>query len=178
LNIKANSNFFKTSLCFAWTSGITDVSVSNQYITCDKGAWRNYSSYDAKTFKYKWLEIDTYLCGDEKDGDYEKCDLVVGNKCKTINEITPEFLIGKVDSCYYLGKDLKDENYSIDLNVRSSEFKNSWDKITIYVYDKDRRYNLDNKLWEWESSENGNDIGAENKNITLYYDCSGDYCKY
>jgi len=174
LDLSDQDWYYKTGLCFAWSSGIIDVSLKNQLITCDSGSWKNFSSYDEKTKEYTWLTNNTYMCGDSQ----EVCEFVEANKCKVANEETPERMKGKVDSCVYTGKSFHNETFSVDLEVRTAEYKNSLDYIDIYVYDSDRRWNPMTGSWDWLSELNKQDLGVPDQVYRINYeeDCSNDVC--
>ena len=160
LNISTENWFSKTSMCFAWTSGIIDVSVQNQVITCETGLWKNYTIFNESKKDYDYLPQGQYLCGE----DYiENCESTSGNRCKTKSEEIPQRFSGKVDSCTYIGKTLHNETFQIDLEVRTTEYKNAFDEIKIYIYDKDRRPNTIEQRWTWFSE-------FEKENVGLPYD--------
>jgi hypothetical protein len=184
LNLTTNNNYYKTSFCFAWSSGVLDVSLKDQFTVCEKGAWKNWTKYDAEKKKFTYLDNDTYLCGDyneldESQNRYEVCAFAEGTKCKVETEEVPKRFKGNVDSCVYSGKTLKNGTYTFDLEVRTLDMKNILDKIEIYVYDKERIYDPTMQDWIWKSEDQGKDIGAPDYTYTIEYDgggCLGDVC--
>jgi len=172
LNISDSKWFYRTGLCFAWTSGIIDVSIKDQFINCDKGNWTSFSSYD-KSSK-TWLNNNSYFCGD--NSTLEKCDFVEGRKCKIQSENIPSRFKGKVDSCVDTGQSFSNSSIFLDLEVRTADYKNSLDGITIYLYDYDRRFNKESGKWEWVSELNGKDIAVPDVKYEINYDGSSGVC--
>lgn len=176
VNISSKDNFYKTSLCFSWTSGILDVSLKDQFVICDSGSWKNWSSYDPEKRKFTYLPNGTYLCGEEWE---EECLFAEGNKCKKSNEQIPKRFENLADNCVYTGKTIRNETYELLLEVRSFEYKNSFDYIKLLIYDKDRRWDESEQRWLWYSEINGENLGSEDINYTIYYDedCYSNYCE-
>lgn len=157
LNISTEDAFYKTAMCFSWTSGIIDVGLKNQYVICEDGSWKNWSKYDAKTMKFTYLPNNTYTCGEDWT---ETCVFAQGKKCKVENELIPIRFKDIADSCVYTGKSLRKESYELEIEVKSFEYKNSYDYIDIYFYDRDRRWDPTEQKWIWFSEINGKDIAS------------------
>lgn len=167
LNLSSNDWFYRVGLCFAWTVGIIDVQVPSQTIQCSSGSWKNYSDYNATSKTYTWLPNATYYCDSY---GLEKCENVNTNTCKVLNEEIPSRFKGKVDSCFYTGKTITpDSSLVLTFNVKTDNYKDSLDQLTIYVYDKDRRYNEATHTWDWVSEVKGQDISAQDQNVTIRY---------
>ena len=174
LNISTDYNFKKTCMCFAWTSGIIDVDLENQFAICKKGSWKNWSNYDANKRKFTYLPENHYLCGE----DYlEICEYVQGTKCKTTTEPIPIRFKGQVDKCYYTGKSITG-NQIFELRIKSLDYKNILDEVEIHIYDKDLRYNNLEQKWLWMSEEKGKNIAGEDFIYKINYGgCDGIYCE-
>jgi hypothetical protein len=150
LNISTQDRFNRLGICFSRTTGIKYVSIKDQIVNCDSN-WLNYSSYDSQTGKYDYLENNTYQCGENT----EKCEIVEGNRCKLFGEEIPVRLKSLVDSCSSIGN-IINQTISIPIEVTTEDYKNSFDNIKIYLYDKDRRFIEGKNSWEWVSEYNGN----------------------
>ncbi|MCK9370195.1 hypothetical protein M0R04_09845 [Candidatus Dojkabacteria bacterium] len=161
LNVTADKWMYKTSFCFAWTSGIDDVSLRNQYNICEKGVWKNYTSFDVEKKTYNYLPNNTYLCGDNQatDSFIEICEQVENTHCKVFNEPIPERFMGLVDSCVSTGNTIHNETRQFEILVKSSEYKNILDAVDIYVYDKERRFDEATQSYKWNSELNKQDMG-------------------
>lgn len=176
LNISTGDWFYKTGMCFAWTSGILDVGLKDQFVFCDSGSWKNWSSYDAEKRKFTYLPKGKYLCGEDQ---YQECIYVDGSKCKIENEEIPSRFKGKVDSCVYTGKTIHNQTVQFVLDIQS-DFKDRLDYIDIYIYDRDRRKNPNTGEWEWVSELDGKDIGSPDAIYRINYQeeggCSENAC--
>lgn len=172
LNISNSNNFYRTGLCFAWTNGIIDVSLKDQFIKCDKGNWTSFASYD-KSSK-TWINNDSYFC--EDNSSLEKCEFTEGNKCKLKEENIPSRFKGKVDSCVDTGKSFFNSSISLDLEVRTADNKNSLDGLTIYIYDYDRRFIKEDNKWEWVSELDGKDIAVPDVSYQINYNGYSGVC--
>lgn len=166
VNISTDDAFYKTSMCFSWTSGILDVGLVNQYAICDSGSWLNWSEYDPDTLEFTYLPNDTYRCGEDR---IEICEFIEGTRCKVSNENIPIRFKEKADSCVYTGKSLRSESYKLELQIRSFEYKNSLDYVDIYFYDKDRRWDELEQKWVWKSELNGEDLGSPDQVYRIEY---------
>lgn len=168
LNVSCSSGaFYKTSMCFAWTSGFLDVSLKDQFLRCDQGVWKNYTSFDAQKQEYEWLPEGQYVCG--ADGIPIDCEYTQGTSCKVASQSVPERLKNKVDSCVSTGKTIREGSEVFELEVKGLDYQNSLDNIKIYLYDKDRRYNSVEEDLAWYSEYEGVDIGAKDKEYVINY---------
>lgn len=157
LNIQSVNNYQKLGICFAWTTGIIDVSLKDYSVSCDY-LWVNYSYLDSegKTIKPE----NQYIC----DNWVQTCSRVEGNRCfQDKSSEVPERYLNKVDKCYNTGKYLKNETLLLTLEVKSNEYKNEFDELKIYVYDSDRQLNNENFIW---TSEN---VGYNDNEYTIKY---------
>jgi hypothetical protein len=172
LNISSDNYLFRPSICFSWTSGVSDVSLENQFIECQGSSWRNWTIFNATKKEYEYLPNGSYICGE----DYiENCLFVEGNKCKKTTEEIPSRFKGLVDSCSYIDKEINNNTISLNILIKTEEFKNDLDKITIFLYDKDRRF-IEND-YKWVSEINGKDISAKDLELIIpYSECSENYC--
>ena len=168
LNISTNKHYKKLSICTAWTPGIIYVSPKDSMITCNSGNWLNWSIYNATTKKYKYYDNDYYRCGDAKLENLEQCESVIGNRCQSYSMDTPFRYLNKVDNCFYTGKNLNDESYVVEFDVKTSNL-NQLDEITFYLMDKDKRFSDLEQMWIWESEKNGINIGAEDTKYKVGY---------
>ncbi|MBU0958205.1 MAG: hypothetical protein KKF56_05340 [Nanoarchaeota archaeon] len=161
-NITTKDYFKKLSACFEWSAGIVSVHAKNQNVLCEKGNWVNWSFYNATDETYNYLPKDMWRCGECEDvycEQTEKCELVEGRYCKIKNIEVPNRYRGLVDSCYYFGKSLNNETFTIELEVETLDNKNILDFIKIYFFDKDRRYNPVEGMWTYQSELNGENLG-------------------
>jgi hypothetical protein len=163
LNISTQDRFNRLGICFSRTPGIKDVSIKDQIITCNS-TWLNYSEYNSQNGKYTWLSNNTYQCGDET----QKCQFVEGNRCKLIGEEIPNRLKGLVDSCSNTGQTIVNQSILIPIEVSTEDYKNSFDEVKIYIYDKDRRFISETNTWEWVSEYQGN-VGNKDFEYTIKY---------
>ena len=174
LNISDSNWFYRAGLCFAWTNGIIDVSLKDQFIKCDKGNWTSFASYDknSKTL----VNNDSYFC--EDNSTLENCEFVEGSKCKLKSDNIPSRFKGKVDSCVDTGQSFFNSSIILDLEVKTGEYKNSLDGIIIYLYDYDRRFNEKSQIWEWVSEINGQDIALPDQIYQINYngECNENSC--
>jgi len=167
LNFTVKDRFQKLSVCFSWTSGFTDVSIKDSFITCETGIWKNWTSYNGTTLTYNYLPEGEYLCGER----IEACQVVQGNKCKSINEETPSRFRYLADSCYYLGKSPDDETITIPIVVEVGEYISRIDELKIMFYDKDRRWDTTEQRYLWTSEDlEGNDIASPDLTKTIIYE--------
>lgn len=175
INISTDDWFYKTGMCFSWTSGILDVGLKDQFVVCEQGSWKNWSKYDAEKKRFTYLPEGKYLCGEDQ---YQACIYTDGSKCKVENEQIPIRFKNKVDSCVYTGKTIHNRTVEFTLDVQS-DFKNRLDYIDIYIYDKDRRKNPTTGEWEWVSEVDGKDIASPDVIYRINYEeesCSENAC--
>lgn len=172
LNITTHDSFYKTSFCFAWTSGILDVTLRDQYATCDKGSWKNWSKYDAEKKEFTYLPAGEFICGEinEPTAKIERCLFAEGTKCRTISEEIPKRFRNIADSCAYSGKTIRNQTVEFELEVVTDDYKNILDKIQIYVYDKERVWSDTEQMHVWQSEINGGDIGAPDVTYEIEYE--------
>lgn len=156
LNLSTEDWFYKPNLCFAWTSGFTDVTLKNNMIICSEGTWRN-QTYNKETKEYEPILNNTYLCGEDY---YAKCKYVRGKQCRPEKERKiPNRFLGLVDSCVYLGSSLYNKTIQVELEIASQDYKNQLDEIKIYAFDMDRRWNGEEQMYTWFSELNGENLG-------------------
>ena len=156
LNISSEGWYYKPKICISWTPGIISVNKPNDYITCDKGPWLNYSKYNPEEKEYIWLENNYWRCGEDW---LEQCEYVNINKCRILDTKIPYRYLGLVDTCIYLGKSLNNETLEVPLEIKTSNL-NSLDQITFYIMDSDRRWNQNEQMFTWMTEDfEGNNIG-------------------
>lgn len=137
LNISAKDYYHKVTICTAWSAGIIDVSLYDDFINCES-EWLNTS------------EKDVYACGEYK----EDCEYVEVTRCKKLNseEVVPKYQ-NKVDKCFYTGMSLKDEDRIFRFEVRSLDYKNSLDEVNFYVIGENRIFDENDNQIKWVYDE-------------------------
>ncbi len=172
LNLTTEDNYRKLKICTSWTQGIISVIPKENEIMCDEGNWFNWSLYNKTNAKYTMLPETYYRCG-ECEGAYcdwtERCESIKGRSCKLYTMKTPERYIGKIDSCYYTGKSLDNESFSIEYLVRTDN-PNPLDEVTFYIMDSDRRFDPGENLLRYMTELGGKNLGSEpDYNYTIKY---------
>lgn len=166
LNLSTDAWFYRTGVCFAWSAGITSVSLPDQLLRCPS-QWRNFSFYNETSQKFTWLSNRTWQCGAQQ---LEQCESVQNNAthCKLLTEEIPSRFRGKVDSCTYTGRTFNNQDSELQFLVKA-ENQNSLDYLEIIVYDRDRRYDPATDELEWISELNGHDIAASDARHVIYF---------
>jgi len=166
LNITVGNRLQRASLAIGHTSGFLDVSIQEQFITCETGIWQNYTSYNATTLTYNWLPEEEYICGDR----IERCQVAQGNKCKSVKEKIPLRLRKTHDTAYYTGRSIENETITLTLLIETREFINRFDEVIITVYDYERRYNPGEGRHTWFNEFEGVDTGAPDVQHIIKYE--------
>lgn len=162
LNISSDKFFQGLSMAFSWTAGIVDVSIDQMSKTCGT-EWKNYTKFNETNGEYLYLDNSSYQC----DGKIENCKSIDGLNCVLSDEKIPNRFLGQVDYAFYTGKDINNETYKLNINVKTTEDKNSFDYLKIIFYDKDLRYT--GTRWEYVSELGGKDISAKDKEVIIKY---------
>lgn len=166
LNITVGNKLQRTALAIGYTSGFSDISVQEQFITCETGIWKNYTSINTTTQEPQWLPEEEFICADR----IERCQVAIGNKCKSVKEKIPLRLRTTHDTAYYTGRSIENETITLTLLIETGEFINRFDEILITLYDYDRRYNPEEGRYTWFNELDSQDIGAPDKQIILRYE--------
>jgi hypothetical protein len=166
LNLTSENDFQRPIICIGYSSGFNDVSIEDSFINCDSGVWINYTFYNATTRTYNYLPLGEYVCGSDR---IEKCEIVLGSKCRPPSQDIPYKYISYVDNCYYYGDDINKESISIPVKVIVGDYVSRFDNIQIYIMDQDRRWSPEENRYAWFSENNGQDLGAEDVHITIPY---------
>lgn len=165
LDIATKGWIYKLAICATWSAGIIDVNLADNFATCDKGNWLNWTSYNASTKQYTYLPAGFYHCGDDIT---EECTFVDGNTCKMKGMDIPLSLKNKADECWYIGKGIHNDTLRVDFDVKA-ENQNQLDYVKFYIMDEDRRFSVQDNYWIWLTEENGQDIGAKNVEYQINY---------
>tara|TARA_Y100000310_G_scaffold295555_1_gene327044 strand:+ start:6262 stop:7170 length:909 start_codon:yes stop_codon:yes gene_type:complete len=150
LNVTArDGSVNKIGMCFTWTAGIINTYLNKNFLLCSS-EWKNTSN--------------GYSC----NGVFEQCGEINGNKC-TLKEIEiPRRFELKVDSCENTGESLKEgQSIEIGIRVKTTDFKNSLDKLEIIFFDNDLRP-IGNSM-QYVSELNKVNIGTEDTKYTIDY---------
>lgn len=167
LNISTKDNFNKITICPAWSSGFISVKLDQSSVTCDVGAWRNYTIYNDSIKDYNYLPEGQYLCGADIR---ENCESIQGASCILSETSIPSRLKNKVDFCQYLGKSIVNESLSIPMQVETSNYITRNDHIDFYIFDQDLRYDPSQLAFIFQSEVEGKDIGSSDIIYTIDYE--------
>jgi hypothetical protein len=157
LNIHADGQFRNLYACWSWSTGILDVTVPSQTAFCDGDSWKNYTTYYAENKSYEYLPKWVYTCRGEKE---EICIAVDGDVCYLPQIEPPQRLKGLVDRCMYSGKNLENNNLSIELTIKAMDAMNILDFVKITIFDAEMRKVDDTTEWKYVTELNGEDVGA------------------
>jgi len=166
LNLTAEDRFQKAIICSAWTSGFIDVSIEGSFITCETGAWLNYTFYNTTSMTYDLLPEGEYICGE----NIETCQVIQGGLCKKINQRTPIRLTQLVDSCHYLGTHVDGNTISVPITIKKSEFATRNDEVTFYIIDQDRRWFPEEERYIYFTEFDNINIGASDILYTIKFE--------
>lgn len=134
LDFSTPNTFQNLGVCVAWTPGIISVASSQNIVYCNNGFWINTTT-DNQNHTIQ-LTDSQFMCG---DGWIEKCANVQGSSCeKPIDDIIPLKYKRKVDRCFYIGYTLNNNTYSMSFQVKTLDFKNSFDYVKFYIFDMDK----------------------------------------
>lgn len=133
LNISVKDYYKKLAICTAWSPGIIDVSMQDNFVSCDS-FWMNASM------------PNTYYCGEIT----EVCEYIEGNRCKKLNreDVIPKYK-NQVDNCFYTGMNIKDEDRIFNFEIRSFDYKNELDEVTFFVIGMDRVFDENDNSLKW-----------------------------
>jgi len=168
LNLTSEGGWlYRLGVCFKWSAGILDVNLDDQTLVCENDTWKNYTKYYPENNTYDYLPPGQYKC----ENEIEKCEMVIGRRCKLAKMEIPHKYKNQVDYCTYLGKSLSpDESTEIELNIATLGTVNSLDYVKVIFIDHDRRYNAIENRFTWTPDFNDDDslfiinfINTENK---------------
>jgi len=163
LNLSSVGWFYKPKICVAWTPGIISVNKQNNFLICETGLWLNWSEYNLEKNEYTYYENNYFRCGEDW---LERCEYVNNNQCRVYDSQVPYRYLGLVDACIYVGKSLNNNSINIPLEIRTGAL-NSFDEITLYIMDSDRRWNPTENMFTWMTEDfEGNNLG--NKEDLVY----------
>ena len=121
--LKVNNTIKYISYCIYRTIGVTTAKPENDISICET-RWTNVT-------KYGNLTNDQYYC----NGLITECESINGVRCKNKRMLLPRRF--DADNCYFLGKTLKNENFSITLNIKNMYYFDEKDHIKVYILDMD-----------------------------------------
>jgi len=153
LNLTSNYNNREISICVRWSDNIINVFNDNY-----KQIRELSNQLDCIEAGYIWFpeNIDCgFWC---KMGFKDK--IISSQHCSSTNitKLPPHRLVGKIDRCFYIKKDITNtQSLLIDLFHKSYSTLNNNDFIRVYIIDSNNNFK---NVYVFED-ENGNDVGAK-----------------
>ena len=122
---------------------------------------------NATTQEFIFYDDDYYRCGEEW---LERCEFVDNRNCRVYEMEIPQRYKNKVDSCMNLGKNLNNDSREVVLEVKTLNYMSSLDFVKFYIFDKDRRFSIQDGAWIWKSEFEGQNVGLpEDLEYTIEY---------